>query len=54
MSLFEFVKKCHQYIKHKMLSMEEWQKCCKNSMKQMIDLVDWLHNKMKFSLPFLI
>eukprot|EP01083_Nonionella_stella_P221243 790644_1 len=46
MSLFDFVKKCHQYIQNKMLSIKEWHKFCKIAIKQITDLVDWLHNKM--------
>eukprot|EP01084_Bolivina_argentea_P249857 418433_1 len=46
MSLFEFVKKCHQYINQKLLSIEQWHVFCKIAMKQMIHLIDWLHNAM--------
>eukprot|EP01084_Bolivina_argentea_P020201 37585_1 len=46
MSLFEFVKRCHQYIDQGIISIKEWQKFCKIAMSQMVQLVDWLHSKM--------
>ena len=49
MSLFEFVKKCHQYIVRKIIDINVWHQFCKIAMKQMTDLLDWLHNTMELS-----
>eukprot|EP01084_Bolivina_argentea_P020208 37595_1 len=46
MSLFDLVKKAHQFIDQGMITVEEWHKFCKIAMRQMVHLMDWLHNKM--------
>eukprot|EP01084_Bolivina_argentea_P208276 355170_1 len=46
MSLFDFVDQCHKYIKKGILSIKEWQSFCKNALKQMVSVLDWLHNTM--------
>ena len=45
--LFEFVMKAHKLINQGLLSIAEWQRFCKMAFKQMVDVIDWLHNKMK-------
>lgn len=43
---FDFVKKCHEFIHNGRLSMVEWHRFCKLAFKQIVDLIDWLHNEM--------
>ena len=44
--LFEFVTKCHKFINSGKLSIKEWHRFCKIAFKQMVTLLDWMHNKM--------
>eukprot|EP01084_Bolivina_argentea_P046872 86337_1 len=44
--LFEFVVKCHTLIKRGLISVKQWKIFCKNALKQMIYLLEWLHDKM--------
>eukprot|EP01083_Nonionella_stella_P000604 1701_1 len=46
MSLFEFVKRCHQYIEQGIISLKQWHRLCRVALKQMVELLDWLHNTM--------
>eukprot|EP01084_Bolivina_argentea_P030413 56367_1 len=43
---FQFVRKCHEYIAKGILEIKEWHRFCKIAMKQMVNLLDWMHNKM--------
>merc|ERR1712130_1014781 len=44
---FDFIVKCHELIGKKHISIIEWHKFCKIAMKQMVDLIEWMHNEMQ-------
>eukprot|EP01083_Nonionella_stella_P100122 282017_1 len=44
-SLFEFIKQCHSLIKAQTISIQQWHSFCKTAMKQMVDVMHWLHNE---------
>lgn len=44
---FEFIVKCHDLISKGLLKMEEWHNFCKIAMKQMVDLLEWMHDTMQ-------
>lgn len=44
--LFEFVTKCHKFINDEKLTIKEWLRFVKIAFKQMVNLLDWMHNKM--------
>eukprot|EP01083_Nonionella_stella_P030363 83234_1 len=46
-NLFDFVRKCHEYIAKDALDLSEWASFCKTAMQQMVSLVHWMHTKMK-------
>eukprot|EP01083_Nonionella_stella_P001097 3169_1 len=46
-NLFHFVKEAHQCLANGVLPVPVWQSFCKIAMKQMVDLIDWMHNTMK-------
>ena len=44
---FDFIVKCHSLIEEKRISISEWHRFCRIAMKQMVDLVEWMHNTMQ-------
>ena len=44
-SLFEFVFNAHKFIQAKKLSVKQWLKMCKLLFKQMIECIQYIHNK---------
>eukprot|EP01083_Nonionella_stella_P001095 3166_1 len=43
-NFFEFVQNAHQYIQKGALDTSTWLEFCKHAMKQMVDIVQWLHS----------
>eukprot|EP01084_Bolivina_argentea_P286959 492358_1 len=44
--LFGFVVRAHKFIRSGQLSIKEWRRFCKRAARQMVELVDWMHNEM--------
>eukprot|EP01083_Nonionella_stella_P117166 348782_1 len=45
-SLFDFVKRCHELIKHRLIDIHEWHLFCKRAMYQMVHVLEWMHCSM--------
>eukprot|EP01083_Nonionella_stella_P043429 117148_1 len=45
-SMFQFVMRCHELIKNRILDIQEWHVFCKRAMYQMVDVCEWMHDSM--------
>eukprot|EP01083_Nonionella_stella_P186702 684304_1 len=46
MNMFEFTKESHVLIRNKTIDIPHWHTFCKNAMKQMAEVMYWLHHEM--------